>query len=54
MQEMMHELTTAEVQDRLKGDYEADIADYEKVHEQILRMADMLSDGIVHQFPKKF
>ena len=57
MKQMMHDhldLTTAEVQDRLKGDYEADIADYEKVHEQILRMADMLSDGIVKQFPKKF
>ena len=57
MKQMMHEhleLTTAEVQDRLKGNYEADIADYEAVHEQILRMADMLSDGIIRQFPKKF
>jgi hypothetical protein len=57
MKRMMHEhlsLTTTEVQDRLKGNYPADIADYEKVHEQILKMADMLSDGIVHQFPKKF
>jgi hypothetical protein len=57
MKQMMHDhlsLTTAEVQDRLKGNYAADIADYEKVHVQILRMADMLSDGIIHQFPKKF
>ncbi len=57
MQQMMHEhlnLTLAEAQDRLKGDYQADIADYDRVHEQILRMADMLSDGIIRQFPKKF
>jgi hypothetical protein len=38
----------------LKGDWEADIAAYEKVHEQILHMADMLSTGILSQIPKKF
>jgi len=57
MKRMMREhlrLTTAEVQDRLKGNWVADVADYEKVHEQILVMADMLSDGIVHQFARKF
>jgi len=57
MKRMMREhlrLTTAEVQDRLKGNWVADVADYEKVHEQILAMADMLSDGIVHQFARKF
>jgi hypothetical protein len=57
MKQMMHDhlnLTTAEVQARLKGDWAADIAAYERVHEQILRMADMLSAGIVSQFPQKF
>jgi hypothetical protein len=57
MKAMMHEhlnQTTAEVQARLKGDWAADIAAYDRVHEQILRMADMLSDGIINQFPKKF
>jgi hypothetical protein len=57
MKAMMHEhlnLTTAEVQARLKGDWAADIAAYDRVHEQILRMADMLSAGIISQFPKKF
>ena len=32
----------------------ADIAAYEKVHEQILHMADMLSAGIVKQHSAKF
>ena len=32
----------------------ADIAAYDQVHQEILQMADMLSAGIIHQFPKKF
>jgi hypothetical protein len=57
MRSMMHDhlnLTTAEVVARLKGDWAADIAAYEKVHEQILHMADMLSNGIVKQHSAKF
>ncbi|HSU26438.1 MAG TPA: hypothetical protein VLI65_10675, partial [Pyrinomonadaceae bacterium] len=57
MRNMMHDhlsLTTEEATDRIKGNYSADIADYDKVHEQILKMADMLSVGIVNQFPEKF
>jgi hypothetical protein len=57
MKQMMHDhlnLTTAEVQARLKGDWAADIAAYDKVHDQILHMADMLSAGIISQFPNQF
>jgi hypothetical protein len=46
--------TLAEAQDRLNGRFEADIRDYEAVHRHILRMADMLSDGIIRQFPGRF
>ena len=48
------DLTLAEAVARLNGDWPADIAAYEQVHQEILHMADMLSTGIIHQFPKKF
>lgn len=57
MRSMMHShlaLTTAEVTSRLQKDWQADIAAYGKVHDQILSMADMLSSGIISQFPKAF
>jgi hypothetical protein len=57
MRKMMHEhldLTTAEAVARIKGDWKADVAAYDRVHEQILHMADMLSDGIVKQHSAKF
>lgn len=57
MKMMMREhlnLTTAEVVARLQSDWAADIAAYERIHEQILKMADMLSDGIMAQFASRF
>jgi hypothetical protein len=46
--------TLAEAEDRLEGRFAADIRDYEAVHRHILAMADMLSDGIMRQFPGRF
>lgn len=56
MKTMMREhldLTTAELMARLDKDWSGDIAAYEKVHAQILHMADMLADGIAKQHPAK-
>lgn len=46
--------TLTEAVDHLKGNYAADVADYDKVHEHILAMADTLSSGIISQFPAQF
>jgi len=48
------DLTLQEAVDRLNGNFTADIADYERVHLEILSMADFLSDGIIAQFPAQF
>jgi hypothetical protein len=48
------DLTLEEAVARLEGRYADDIVAYDKVHAEILAMADMLSDGIVAQFPSAF
>ena len=57
MRAMMREhldLTLNEAAHRLGGEFELDVADYDAIHDSILEMADMLSDGIVAQFPGRF
>jgi hypothetical protein len=51
----MHlKLTTDEVVARLQGNWAADVAAYDAVHEHILHMSDLLSDGLIRQFPHRF
>jgi hypothetical protein len=57
MRSMMREhldLTLDEAVAHLRRDHRADIRAYDRIHRQILTMADMLSDGIAAQFPQRF
>ncbi len=42
------------VSTRIKKDCDADIIVYDAAHIEILKMAAMLSEGILTQFPEKF
>jgi hypothetical protein len=48
------DLTFEEAGARLAGDFSGDIDAYDRVHAQILTLADALSAGIIAQFPQKF
>lgn len=57
MQAMMKshlDLTLEEATARFKGDWAGDVAAYDKVHNEILDMAGMLTQGILAQFPDQF
>ncbi len=47
-------LVKAEAVDMLTKDYEAGIKVYDKIESQALGMADMMTEGIIKQFPYKF
>jgi hypothetical protein len=54
---MLHDhlsLTTDEVIARLQQNWAADVKAYDEIHRQALHMADMLSAGIIGQFPNRF
>src|SRR4051812_38635235 len=46
--------TLKEAVDRLGGNHAAEVRDYDAIHAHILEMADMLSTGIIKQFPARF
>jgi hypothetical protein len=47
-------LTTQEAVARLQGNWNADVAAYDEIHEHILHLSDTLSNGLVKQFPRRF
>jgi hypothetical protein len=57
MKAMMREhldLTLQEAGNYLQGNHAASVAAYDEIHVQALHMADMLSEGIIRQFPSQF
>jgi hypothetical protein len=48
------DLTLQEASDQLQGKFTGSIATYDQVHAEILQMADMISLGVMQQFPKSF
>ncbi len=45
------DLTLAEAVAHLTGEFAADVAGYDAVHVEILKMSDMLADGLIARFP---
>ena len=57
LKDMLHkhlEFVTAQVVARLNKDWKADITASDKGEDHMIMFADMLVDGIIKQFPKKF
>jgi hypothetical protein len=48
------DLTTQEAVARLQSNWNADVAAYDQIHDHILHLADVLSTGLVKQFPRRF
>ena len=47
-------LITNEVVERINKNYDAEIMAYDKVHDEILIISDVIAEGIIMQFPDKF
>ena len=48
------ELTTLEMAARMKRDWSADIAAYDQSHQHMVRLADVLTEGVVKQHRRRF
>jgi hypothetical protein len=57
LKDMLHkhlDFLTAQVTARLSKDWKADVANYDKGEDHMIKFADIISNGIVKQFPEKF
>ena len=48
------DVTLQEALDNASGDYAAEVAAYDEVHDMALVMADFISNGVIRQFPNRF
>ncbi|GGA06003.1 hypothetical protein GCM10008018_59930 [Paenibacillus marchantiophytorum] len=48
------DMITIDVTARLKKDWDADIAEFDKGVDHLIMLADFLSEGVIQQFPKQF
>lgn len=48
------DMTLDETTQRLQGNHKVEIETYDRVRDQALKLADMLTDGILMQFPDRF
>lgn len=57
LKDMLHkhlDFITAQVTARLNKDWKADVANYDKGEDHMIKFADIISNGVVKQFPEKF
>jgi hypothetical protein len=57
LKDMLHkhlDFVTAQVTARLNKDWKSDVANYDKGEDHMIKFADIISNGIVKQFPEKF
>ena len=57
MKELLYthlQLLTDQVSARIKKDTDAEIVAFDKGEDHIIKLADVLTKGIIKQFPKKF
>jgi hypothetical protein len=48
------DLTVSEINARVNSNWAGDILAFEQVHDQMVRLSDLLSNGVILQFPRNF
>jgi len=48
------DLTLIEIMARVHRDYPVDMGAYEQIHTLVLKLSDLLTDGLIERFPEKF